>query len=148
MNAPDRYTLYVLGEDEQRVTVEEDTKIPNAATFTIHKEDHTLANILRSQLLLNPHVLFCGYQVPHPLEPQFLLKVQTDSDQLTPMQAVQDAANILIDTLSKMMTQLQEQSGMARAVNDAVGDSLGAGVGLGGAYGMDDAMGLEGMQYE
>jgi len=31
-----------------RLTVEEDTKIPNAATITINKEDHTLANMLRS----------------------------------------------------------------------------------------------------
>jgi len=31
-----------------RLTVEEDTKIPNAATVTINKEDHTLAGMLRS----------------------------------------------------------------------------------------------------
>lgn len=31
-----------------RVLVDEDTKIPNAATLTINKEDHTLANMLRS----------------------------------------------------------------------------------------------------
>lgn len=28
--------------------MEEDTKIPNAATVTINKEDHTLANMLRA----------------------------------------------------------------------------------------------------
>lgn len=31
-----------------RLTVDEDTKIPNAATITINKEDHTLANMLRA----------------------------------------------------------------------------------------------------
>lgn len=31
-----------------RLSVKEDTKIPDAATFTINKEDHTLANMLRS----------------------------------------------------------------------------------------------------
>jgi DNA-directed RNA polymerase II subunit RPB11 len=30
-----------------RVEMEEDTKIPNAATFKIEREDHTLANMLR-----------------------------------------------------------------------------------------------------
>jgi DNA-directed RNA polymerase II subunit RPB11 len=30
-----------------RVTMEMDTKIPNAATFRILKEDHTLGNMLR-----------------------------------------------------------------------------------------------------
>lgn len=33
---------------ECRLEVVEDTKIPNAATITINKEDHTLANMLRS----------------------------------------------------------------------------------------------------
>ena len=32
----------------RRLSVEEDTKIANAATITINKEDHTLANMLRS----------------------------------------------------------------------------------------------------
>ena len=31
-----------------RVEVTEDTKIPNAATIKIVKQDHTLANLLRS----------------------------------------------------------------------------------------------------
>jgi DNA-directed RNA polymerase II subunit RPB11 len=59
----------------------EDTKIPNAATFTINKEDHTLASMLRSQLLLNESVIFAGYKVPHPLEPKFILKIQTDGSE-------------------------------------------------------------------
>jgi hypothetical protein len=31
----------------KRVEMEVDTKIPNAATFAIEREDHTLGNILR-----------------------------------------------------------------------------------------------------
>lgn len=38
--------LFVLRPD--RVEVTEDTKIPNAATIKIVKQDHTLANLLRS----------------------------------------------------------------------------------------------------
>ena len=30
-----------------RLTITPDTKIPNAATFKVEKEDHTLANMLR-----------------------------------------------------------------------------------------------------
>lgn len=40
-----------------RLTVEEDTKIPNACTVRINKEDHTLANMLRA----------CGPSSLHPL---------------------------------------------------------------------------------
>lgn len=35
------------------VEVEEDTKIPNAATIKVVKQDHTLANLLRSYVLLS-----------------------------------------------------------------------------------------------
>lgn len=65
MNAPNRHESFVLDDGEkgyvllpqrctwcwrsvQRVEVIEDTKIPNAATFKVIKQDHTLANMLRS----------------------------------------------------------------------------------------------------
>ena len=41
--------------------------IPSASTFTFNKEDHTLGNLLRSQLLRSPHVKYSGYRIPHPL---------------------------------------------------------------------------------
>lgn len=41
--------------------------IPSSSIFTFNKEDHTLGNLLRSQLLKSPHVTFAGYKVPHPL---------------------------------------------------------------------------------
>ena len=31
-----------------RITITKDTKVPNAAHFTINKEDHTVGNLLRS----------------------------------------------------------------------------------------------------
>lgn len=41
--------------------------IPSTAIFTLNKEDHTLGNLLRSQLLKSPHVLFAAYKVrPQP----------------------------------------------------------------------------------
>jgi hypothetical protein len=43
------------------VEVLEDTKIPNAATIKIFKQDHTLANMIRSYVLspLSPLCLTC-----------------------------------------------------------------------------------------
>lgn len=35
---------------------------PNSSVFTFNKEDHTLANMLRSALLKDPHVTFAGYK--------------------------------------------------------------------------------------
>ncbi|KAG2049989.1 hypothetical protein BDR06DRAFT_960684 [Suillus hirtellus] len=48
MNAPNRFELFVLEDGEKPVEVTEDTKIPNAATFKIVKQDHTLGNMIRA----------------------------------------------------------------------------------------------------
>ncbi|RKO90429.1 DNA-directed RNA polymerase, partial [Blyttiomyces helicus] len=87
-NAPPSWELFLIPEGQKKLSMTKDTKIPNAATFTILKEDHTLGNILRMQLLKNPKVLFAGYKMPHPLEHYFVLKVQTTPD-TTPLEVLQ-----------------------------------------------------------
>jgi DNA-directed RNA polymerase II subunit RPB11 len=112
-----------------RVEVTEDTKIPNAATVKVVKQDHTLANMVRgyvhstlafatltgvvylsffSQLLSMPQVLFAGYKVPHPLHPYFLVKVQTDGT-ITPTAAVEQACTKLIGTLSSLEAKFKRE---------------------------------------
>lgn len=49
----------------------------NAGTFKIEREDHTIGNLLRMQLMQDKNVIFVGYKNPHPLEHHILLKVQT-----------------------------------------------------------------------
>ena len=106
--------------------IEEDTKIPNAATIKVVKQDHTLANLLRSyviqphlcvsfdefsvfrQLLSMSTVLFAGYKVPHPLQPYFLLKIQTDGS-CTPAAALETAANALIAQLSQIQDKFKRE---------------------------------------
>ena len=48
-----------------------------AGTFTINKEDHTVGNLLRMQLLRDGDTRFAGYQLPHPLEHVCHVKVET-----------------------------------------------------------------------
>ncbi|KAI0822953.1 RBP11-like subunits of RNA polymerase [Trametes gibbosa] len=108
MNAPNRYELYVLDEGERPVEVTEDSKIPNAATIKIVKQDHTLANLLRSQLLNMPQVLFAGYKVPHPLHPYFLLKIQTDGS-ATPVQVLEIACTKLIGTIATLEAKFKRE---------------------------------------
>ncbi|MBA0825897.1 hypothetical protein Goarm_010806 [Gossypium armourianum] len=61
--------------EEKEVSYERDTKIINAATFTIEREDHTIGNILRMQLHGDENVLFAGYKLPHPLQYKILVRV-------------------------------------------------------------------------
>ncbi|XP_021739777.1 DNA-directed RNA polymerases II, IV and V subunit 11-like isoform X3 [Chenopodium quinoa] len=78
MNAPDRYERFVVPEGVKKVSYERDTKIINAASFTIEREDHTIGNILRMQLHRDPNVLFAGCKLPHPLQYKILVRELKD----------------------------------------------------------------------
>lgn len=78
MNQPDRYEKFVLLPDQKKVIIHDDTKIKNAATFVIEKEDHTIGNLVRYQLFRDKNVTFSGYRVPHPLEFRMVVRCQTN----------------------------------------------------------------------
>ncbi|GLB42261.1 putative RNA polymerase Rpb3/Rpb11 dimerisation domain [Lyophyllum shimeji] len=143
MNAPNRYELYVLEDGEKPVEVTEDTKIPNAATIKIVKQDHTLGNMLRAQLLSMPQVLFAGYKVPHPLHPYFLIKIQTDGT-ATPQEVLEQACSKLIGTMASLEAKFKREFSF-KDVEGAVGgvgaaaaeDPYGAGGAAGWTSGRD-----------
>jgi len=95
MNAPDRFELFDLPEGVKKVSYQKDTKVQNAASFAIQKEDHTLGNIIRMQLLRDPDVTFAGYRMPHPLDHYISVKIQTNQNS-TPHQALNGALNDLM----------------------------------------------------
>eukprot|EP00968_Pinguiococcus_pyrenoidosus_P014995 scaffold1376_cov257-Pinguiococcus_pyrenoidosus.AAC.8 len=67
------------------------------------REDHTLGNLLRMELLKDQNVRFAGYIAPHPLEHVIKLRVQA-ADNVTPIRSVTQAVDHLqqqFDTLSK-----------------------------------------------
>ncbi|KAK4046089.1 DNA-directed RNA polymerase II core subunit [Microbotryomycetes sp. JL201] len=140
MNAPNRAEQFILGDGEQKLIIDEDTKIPNAATITINKEDHTLANMLRGQLLLMNSVIFAGYKVPHPLEPAVVLKVQTDGTE-SPVEVVRNACKQLIYTLSKMKAAFTSEVARQQVAQDEFG---GGGAAIGGHAGSGFASGTGG----
>ncbi|KAH9933060.1 DNA-directed RNA polymerase [Fomitopsis serialis] len=116
MNAPNRFESFVLDEGEKPVEVIEDTKIPNAATIKVVKQDHTLGNLIRAELLTMPQVLFAGYKVPHPLQPYFLIKIQTDGS-MTP-----SALIVLVNNLEgKFKREFSFKDAESGAPEDAYG---------------------------
>ena len=104
MNKPDDFEVWRLPDDEsvQKVSCQKDTKAPSSMIFVIEREDHTVGNMLRMQLLQDANVLFSGYRVPHPLEPAIQLKVQTRSEKCTPAQAVLKAIGTLEEDLGAL----------------------------------------------
>ena len=99
MNAPESFEPFLLLDGEKKINIVKDTKVPNAAHFTVMKEDHTLGNLLRSQLLKDPQVIFAGYRVPHPLEHKFNLRIQTTPD-YSPQEAFTNAITDLLSEVS------------------------------------------------
>jgi len=143
MNTPNRFELYTLGDAEKLLEIQEDTKIPNAATFRVNKQDHTMANMIRSQLLKAPSVLFAGYKVPHPLEPHFILKVQTDGS-IPPSQALQESCQQLIALIADLQQKFDKEFEL-KEIDEGLGAAAGTGsMGLGpygetlGARGVGD----------
>ncbi|KAK2198418.1 bifunctional DNA-directed RNA polymerase Rpb11 [Babesia duncani] len=53
-----------------------DPKSPNV-TFCIENEDHTIGNVLRTMLVERDDVVFAGYSVPHPMQPEVNIRLQT-----------------------------------------------------------------------
>lgn len=99
-------------EEESHVKVlgyQDDLKIPNAGTFKLENEDHTLGNLIREQLLAEtPGVLFAGYKKPHPLEKHVLIKVQTVESK-HPIDAFRHGVNALLEKNLSLRRQFQER---------------------------------------
>ena len=94
-----------------RVQYEVDTRLDNAGTFTILKEDHTLGNILRMSLLSDKRVLFAGYRMPHPLEPRLIVKVRT-RDNTEPV-------SVMLDSIDNLQVELRTlEDGFKRQLHE------------------------------
>ena len=62
MNAPERTASFLLDEDngEMKIEYKADTKVANSGTFRLNREDHTVLNLFRMQLLRDASVRFAG----------------------------------------------------------------------------------------
>lgn len=95
------------GPLDRRLEFRKDTKQPNAGTFVLQREDHTVGNLVRCMLHRDEHVVFAGYRqdlppsrpyaympsapssslcaalgrIPHPLKHEMHVRVQTDGTQ-------------------------------------------------------------------
>ena len=81
---------YKFNEEDHIITINE-----NELGYTIYKipkEDHTLGNLIKEELLDRKEVIFAGYKMTHPLEHTLLLKVKTN-DNTTPNKEIIKSIN-------------------------------------------------------
>ncbi|KXT03170.1 hypothetical protein AC579_6875 [Pseudocercospora musae] len=118
----DSYESFILDEGQKKVEVDPETRVPNAAMFTFNKEDHTLGNLLRAKLVKSEHVLFAGYQVPHPLFATFKLRVQTDG-QVSPKEAVVNACREVVKELGQLDQEFTKEFELKKIAGTGPGDA-------------------------
>ncbi|KAB8304534.1 hypothetical protein EYC80_003920 [Monilinia laxa] len=118
-NAPERFELFILGDGEKKCTEEADTRTPNSSIFTFNKEDHTLGNMLRAHLLKDPHVIFSGYKIPHPLFSKFELRIQTDGE-ITPKEALVACCRNLVSELEVFSREFTKEFELRKMVSGDV----------------------------
>ncbi|GMH39557.1 hypothetical protein BSKO_07455 [Bryopsis sp. KO-2023] len=113
MNQPNRFEKFVVPDGVKKVEYEQDTKVPNAGTFIIQREDHTVGNLSRMQLHRDDRIVFSGYRIPHPLQHVVWVKVQTNGS-ITPLTAYKDAVDDIIGELTEI------QNGFMHAFNEYI----------------------------
>jgi DNA-directed RNA polymerase II subunit RPB11 len=107
MNKPEPFELFDL-EGDIKIKEEPVQKMPDTSTFDINKEDHTIGNIIRTELLEDRSVKFAGYKIPHPLEHRIEVKVQTTGE-CTPRAALLNTVNNLIFKYETLKNLFKEE---------------------------------------
>lgn len=97
--------------------------MPNAAIIKIEREDHTLGNLLRAQLLKDDRVLFAAYKIEHPLFANFLLRIQT-VDGYSPRDALRNACSSLISELDVIKTRFKDEWALKSLLNNNNNDDF------------------------
>ena len=98
MNAPDRFELFILPDGVPKLAISPDSKVPNCIIIKFEREDHTLGNLLRQELLNDQQVLFVAYKIEHPLFANFVMRLQTEEG-YKPRLALKNACTRLISKL-------------------------------------------------
>ena len=112
-NAQARSDCYDLIDDEgqriKQVAYEPNEKVPNCGTVTFQREDHTIGNLLRHQLLSQDKVRFAAYQLPHPLLHEMYLRVETTEPAHTPLMAIDRAFDALVTEVSQIDQRFKDE---------------------------------------
>eukprot|EP01027_Heterolobosea_sp_BB2_P004710 GEZU01007248.1.p1 GENE.GEZU01007248.1~~GEZU01007248.1.p1 ORF type:complete len:127 (-),score=32.88 GEZU01007248.1:90-470(-) len=117
MNRPGYEELYEV-PGEPKIKEEPLEKMTYASVFNIYKEDHTIGNALRMELLNDPNVLFAGYRIPHVLIQNHVeVKVQTTRDS-DPRTAFIGAIHRLKQEINTLEEQFHRELDRAYAEKD------------------------------
>jgi DNA-directed RNA polymerase II subunit RPB11 len=111
-NAPDKFLAWRWededDEEKLKLAYNPDSKRPNGGTFVLQKEDHTLGNLIRLQLLRDDKVRFAGYRCPHPLVLECHVRVETMDSKTTPVHVFDSALDDLRTEMDRLKNQFDQ----------------------------------------
>ena len=112
-NAPERFLCWRFEDEEEeeahKLKYTPDSRRPNGGQFVLNKEDHTLGNLIRLQLLRDNKVRFAGYKVPHPLVTEAHVRVETMDSKTSPIAVFETALTDLQMEINTMEQQFKRQ---------------------------------------
>lgn len=112
-NAPERFLCWRFEDEEDeeqfKLSYTPDSRRPNGGQFVLNKEDHTLGNLIRIQLLRDNKVRFAGYKVPHPLITEAHVRVETMDSKTSPIAVFETALTDLQMEINTMEQQFKRQ---------------------------------------
>ena len=126
MNAPHAFLNWRWEEEEDeekyKLSYVPDSKRPNGGTFILRKEDHTMGNLLRLQLLRDGAVRFSGYRCPHPLMFECHIRVETMDSKITPVHVFNAALEDLSSETDRISKEFDRACRDFEAERDMRGD--------------------------
>jgi len=107
INNPERWACWRFeDEDEgQIISVKTESKMANAQSLVLYKEDHTIGNIVRMQLLRDNRVRYAGYKMPHPTIHDCHIKIQTMEASSSSLKVFDEALEDLGEEVSRLKNQ-------------------------------------------
>ncbi|KAK6071796.1 DNA-directed RNA polymerase ii subunit rpb11 [Seiridium cupressi] len=116
MNAPDRFELFLLDDDQKKIEEKIYAGMSNTSDFILNKEDHTLGNLLAEHLKQHAKVLMCGYKVAHPNVPEVMIRVQTDGT-ISPKDAMVEVCKQLIGAYGQLAREFTREYELRKMVS-------------------------------
>ena len=106
-NVPNLVDDILIIEENLKLEIYKNENNLNYLVFKINKEDHTIGDLLQTQLLKIQNVVFSGYKKNHPLENYITLKIITNGT-ITPIEALDRALKDLYIEFSLLEENLDQ----------------------------------------
>lgn len=95
-----------LKNKDETVVIKESPTVMKAMDVIIKNENHTLGSLLQTYLNKNKDVSFVGFQNPHPLINEIIIRIATDSEL---EEVIEEACSKIRITTNELLSQINQE---------------------------------------